>query len=229
MTKWLVSIFWLAAIVVISWISIDRIPPQHNPFEPLSIDHPLGLATRGKLAHFKREPDNCFGFLDLNEIDYTRKKDSEPGQDCGLYNALVLDQSLLPYSGTLTMTCPLTSGLVLLERQSLVLRAKEHFESPLAQVLSYGTHNCRRMYGRDTGKFSEHATANAIDIRGFVLADGTRITLKSDWGNDSDAGRFLKDVRNDACKIFGTVLGPDYNDAHADHFHLDMSQTGVCD
>lgn len=33
---------------------------------------------------------------------------------------------------------------------------------------------------------------------------------------------FLHEAHDDACDIFGTVLGPDTNDAHHDHFHLDM-------
>jgi hypothetical protein len=43
---------------------------------------------------------------------------------------------------------------------------------------------------------------------------------------------FLHQAHDDACEIFGTVLGPDTNDAHRDHFHLDMkvrkSQRGLC-
>lgn len=33
---------------------------------------------------------------------------------------------------------------------------------------------------------------------------------------------FLHEAHDDACDIFGTVLGPDTNEAHHDHFHLDM-------
>ena len=33
---------------------------------------------------------------------------------------------------------------------------------------------------------------------------------------------FLHEAHDGACDIFGTVLGPDTNDAHHDHFHLDM-------
>jgi hypothetical protein len=33
---------------------------------------------------------------------------------------------------------------------------------------------------------------------------------------------FLHQAHDDACKLFGTVLGPDTNAAHHDHFHLDM-------
>jgi hypothetical protein len=33
---------------------------------------------------------------------------------------------------------------------------------------------------------------------------------------------FVTKIHDDACGIFGTVLGPEANDAHKDHFHLDM-------
>ena len=42
---------------------------------------------------------------------------------------------------------------------------------------------------------------------------------------------FLHRVHNDTCDVFGTVLGPEANDAHRDHFHLDMNprrQKGFC-
>jgi hypothetical protein len=33
---------------------------------------------------------------------------------------------------------------------------------------------------------------------------------------------FVKEMHGAACKMFGTVLGPEANEAHKDHFHLDM-------
>ena len=37
-------------------------------------------------------------------------------------------------------------------------------------------------------------------------------------------GRFLRDIHTAACKRFGTVLGPEANEAHRNHFHLDMAK-----
>ncbi|MBU2033606.1 MAG: extensin family protein, partial [Alphaproteobacteria bacterium] len=87
-----------------------------------------------------------------------------------------------------------------------------------------------RLYGRGEGAWSEHATGNAVDIAGFVLADGTRISVLADWDDEGDKGAFLRRVRDGACDSFATVLSPDYNAAHADHFHLDMSPrwSGLC-
>ncbi|MGI9408327.1 MAG: extensin family protein [Hyphomicrobiaceae bacterium] len=43
--------------------------------------------------------------------------------------------------------------------------------------------------------------------------------------------RFLKQIHKSACGLFGTVLGPEANDAHRDHFHLDTAdhrRTAYC-
>jgi hypothetical protein len=40
---------------------------------------------------------------------------------------------------------------------------------------------------------------------------------------DSEAkSKFVKAVHDEACNVFGTVLGPEANEAHKNHFHLDM-------
>lgn len=39
----------------------------------------------------------------------------------------------------------------------------------------------------------------------------------------SKQAEFLKKLHEDACGIFGTVLGPEANDAHLDHFHFDLA------
>ena len=87
------------------------------------------------------------------------------------------------------------------------------------------------MYGRDDGPWSEHATGNAIDIAGFELKDGRVISILQDWDGEEARARFLRVARDEACDLFGTVLSPDYNAAHRDHFHLDQQDRafgGAC-
>ena len=83
------------------------------------------------------------------------------------------------------------------------------------------------MYGRSQGDFSEHATADAIDIAAFVMADGYSVSVLKDWTGEDKDSRFLRDVRDGACGLFSTVLSPDYNAAHRDHFHLDQAERGA--
>lgn len=97
-----------------------------------------------------------------------------------------------------------------------------------ALLKHYGSFACRNIYGRASGRRSQHATANALDIAGLRLADGRRISVARDWKGDPQAQRFLRLVRDGACRSFNTTLGPDYNAAHRDHFHVDMGGFRVC-
>ena len=88
---------------------------------------------------------------------------------------------------------------------------------------------CRNINHSTEGRRSEHATANAIDLAGFVLADGQQITLKDDWsGSNARRSEFLRALRDGACDFFDVVLSPDYNEAHRDHFHFDMGSYRTC-
>lgn len=131
---------------------------------------------------------------------------------------------------TLAMTCPVAAALEIWRRDTLEPAAREIFGSRIDAVDHLGAYSCRRLYGRDTGPYSEHATGNAVDIAGFQLADGTRISVLRDWNDGEAKGRFLRRVRDGGCGVFATVLSPDYNAAHADHFHFDQSERwrGVC-
>jgi hypothetical protein len=157
---------------------------------------------------------------------------------------------------------------------------------------------CRNRNGAKTGRLSEHALGNAIDIPTFELTNGRKVSVLSAWGRIARANRqsepkaterkpapevavaaepptlplrnpvrrgrsiaearaiikasfqpvaaareaavkatagpkrpkrdettltFLKDLHASACKMFGTVLGPDANRAHEDHFHFDLA------
>jgi hypothetical protein len=43
-------------------------------------------------------------------------------------------------------------------------------------------------------------------------------------GLETRHARFLRQAHAAACKRFGTVLGPEANDAHKNHLHLDMAE-----
>ena len=74
----------------------------------------------------------------------------------------------------------------------------------------YGSYSCRRVSGRLDGPYSEHATADAIDIAAFRLPDGRRVASLADWhGTPGEAG-FLHAVR-DRLRPFLDRLSPDYN------------------
>jgi hypothetical protein len=148
---------------------------------------------------------------------------------CGLVNTARIEQASVAYNGSFVATCPLLAAMYLFERHVLDPAARRHLSAGVARVNHLGTYSCRNVYGREMGRRSEHATANAIDIRGFVLDDGRIVSLARHWdGNRPAEAAFLREVNDGACRFFNAVLGPDYNAAHRDHFHLDMGRWRVC-
>ena len=86
-----------------------------------------------------------------------------------------------------------------------------------------GHYSCRNRNGAASGRLSEHAFGRAIDIGGFRLRDGSTISVLNGWGTRAD-GNQLRQMHRGACGIFGTVLGPEANAAHRDHFHFDTAR-----
>lgn len=184
--------------------------------------------------------------------------------------------------------------------------AREAFGSPIVKLTGTSGYVCRNRNGAAVGPISEHAFGNALDISGFVLADGRSIIVASHWGatardakpvtahappaspppaaepaaapppaKKAAAGKtagdkqrsalggpspdataqpasasasatpapapsperskeatFLRRVHAGACPMFGTVLGPEANEAHRDHLHIDLKgrkRSGICE
>jgi hypothetical protein len=89
-------------------------------------------------------------------------------------------------------------------------------------IETMGSYSCRGRNGQSGARLSEHAFGRAFDIGGFRLTNGNRITVLNDWGGGA-AGRALRDMHRGACGIFGTVLGPEANAFHRNHFHFDTA------
>ena len=201
-------------------------PAQHNHLRPLSLDDPIGFATYDKLTDLKHEPDTCFAALAAASVAYTQLEDVVTGEGCGFESSLTTSAVLTPLNDELKMSCPLAASLYIWEQSVARPLAEEYFGSPLARLETYGTYSCRNIAG--SRQRSEHATANAIDIAAFRLADGRLVSVLNDWGKATPEGRYLKQVHKAACRLFSVTLGPDYNAAHADHFHLDFGSGSTC-
>ena len=81
---------------------------------------------------------------------------------------------------------------------------------------------CRTRNHRRGAKISEHGKGKAIDISAIRLKDGTEITLLEGWNSKRD-GAALRTMWRAACGPFGTVLGPESDRFHRDHFHFDTA------
>jgi len=220
-------------IVALIGIALDRnVPPQHLPWRKLSPEAPLGFATKGQMLRMSLMPSkSCMTMArDAGGFQSIPADPKKTNSVCGWKVARVVYGSeagtLLP--GEANMQCPLAIGTYMWLREVDSL-ANRHLGADLKKVHHVGTYSCRRQNGNNSGQWSEHAYANAWDITGFELTDGRMISVLKDWkGKDKKRRKFLREARNKACKIFRVTLSPDYNEAHRDHFHVDMGPTTAC-
>ena len=81
---------------------------------------------------------------------------------------------------------------------------------------------CRNRNSAASGRLSEHSFGKAIDIAGIGLKSGREITVLTGWNSARDSNA-LRRMWQAACGPFGTVLGPNANRFHSDHFHFDTA------
>ena len=104
-------------------------------------------------------------------------------------------------------------------------------ELDVVEVGHIGTYNCRVIAG--TESLSMHGLALAIDLKWFRTADGRLYDVEDHWEHDTvdfrtEQGRWLYDLAQQmhARHIFNIVLTPNFNAAHDNHFHVDLTPGG---
>jgi hypothetical protein len=219
----------VVAAAVLGIIVVDRLPPQDSPFATFDPHRPIGWATAWQLARLKGDPGGCRALLERAGLRVEPISDSREGAFCGFRGAVAVERSNIPWSqAPLQLSCPMAAAIALWERRIVMPAAEQDLGSKVTRIDHYGTYACRRVAGTSSGRPSQHATANAIDVAAFRLADGRRIAVRTHWRQGNAEAAFLDAVRDGSCRIFAAVLGPDFNDAHADHFHLDMGPYTIC-
>lgn len=103
--------------------------------------------------------------------------------------------------------------------------AREMKTTQVSRIVTGPGFSCRRRNNSATGKLSEHAFGNAVDINAFLFADGSRQSVIDPAVLDDASAAFQRAVRAAACGPFSTVLGPGSNAAHATHFHFDYGRS----
>lgn len=227
-------LFVIVALAAAGWWGYRELPDRWNPWAPLHFADAPNFLTSQKLRRLQANPALCRGLLDQSPLKYVEVADRDLGKGCVFENAVQVASSAVAYSSRFTASCPVAAPLALFERHVLQPAAQSAFGQPVARIEHLGSYACRNVNNRAEGRLSEHASANAIDLSAFVLKDGTRIAVRADWPRPvADAemtpkGRFLRDIHRGACRYFKSVLGPDYNSAHHDHFHADMGRYSIC-
>lgn len=150
---------------------------------------------------------------------------SKRGGRCGAREAVELRSvSGVAISPPATVTCAVAAGLADLIDNGVAPAAEAHLGAAVVEIKNVDDYSCRKRRNGVGRKWSEHASANALDISAFKLADGREITLLKGWRAQGGAPRFLRAVWKAGCEAFNTVLGPDSNRYHRDHFHFDQAR-----
>lgn len=229
-----VTIFLIATVLAVlaieaaAYVALHR---QDFAWTRLDLDDPVGKATGAKLAALGEDRRRCRRLLaGIGDADRPAPP-VNAGANCGFADGM----RLLPEDGRsirfdpagLVTSCPVAAALALWEREVVQPAAARHFGERVTSIAHAGSYSCRRLYGRTEGEFSEHASANAVDVTGFTLSDGRTISVVGDWPGQGANAAFLREVRDGACRLYATVLSPDYNAAHADHLHFDQARRGA--
>jgi hypothetical protein len=215
----------VAAALALAAINARALLDRLAPFD---LAAPPDWATGLHLYLLRGDPKACFAALDRGKVDYALAPVRPIVNGCGYEDGAVLRHSEVSYGGGVLLRCGALVPLLLWQRHAVEPAALQAFGTRVTAIRSYGTYSCRNINHARSGRRSQHASANAIDVAGFVLADGTRISIARDWNDAGARGRFLHAVRDGACRFFGVVLSPDYNALHHDHFHLDASYWHAC-
>jgi hypothetical protein len=121
-----------------------------------------------------------------------------------------------------TLACPIVSVLDRWLADSVQPAAQRWFNARVVEIKQISAYSCRGRNGDHSGRISEHAFGNALDIAAFTLADGRRIVVEQGWSGLPEEQGFLRDVQAAACSQFTTVLAPGSNAAHYNHIHVDL-------
>jgi hypothetical protein len=203
-------------------------PSQDLPWKPLELNAPVGLATQVKFARAAADPALCRRVLSQGAVRFTEVP-ARQVRFCSTANSLRLTGGVLPLSPAgPVLSCPEALSYAFWTRHAVQPAARKILGSRVVAIDHYGSYACRNVYGEAHGRPSEHARANALDVAGFRLADGRRVTVAADFRRADARGDFVRRVRSGACSWFHAVLSPDYNAAHRDHLHLDFGRYSVC-
>lgn len=171
---------------------------------------------------------SCGPTLAARGASFEPLPDRSDGAGCQLLDAIRMTRSSVALDQPVQLGCAMAVRLIQFEDEILQPASRRHFGRAIARVRHFGGYSCRSRAG-DSRFLSEHALANAIDLAGFDLADGTQISVDRHWNDPGPRGAFLRDVARGACQLFQVVLTPKTDALHRNHLHLDLGRHKRCD
>jgi hypothetical protein len=218
------------AITLFAVFRQGLLPTWLSPLPALDLSVPNAWFVDWRIAEVGRSRSLCQRVLRQPMITAT-SIDANPVKDgCGWENAVRISRAGGATLSIGTVSCEVAAGIAMWIAHDVQPLAQEILGSRVTSVQHMGTYACRNVIGRRSwlpGR-SQHATANALDVSGFTLANGRRISVLRNWSGSGPEARFLREIHARACRYFRVAIGPEYNKYHRDHFHYDRGSFSRC-
>lgn len=216
--------------------AVDDVPvPAEKPEQQIADPQQKATEDAGKTESpappptVKEDPQALAACLaDLKAIGARfETKPTIPGEEngCGIDQPIELREVLpgVPLSDKSPMRCQTALSLARWMKDTvnpaLSIALPERRITGITNASSYV---CRLRNQAETGKISEHARGNAVDIIAFSLDNGETISMTPKDKDSTMTGAFQRTATAGACLHFTTVLSPGSDATHQDHLHLDI-------
>ena len=176
------------------------------------------------------EERSCLASGVVHETAFIKTRSALGGPSaCGAeqpFEMAAADGGRVTLNPTALLRCPMIPQVDRWISSVIEPAALQTYGVRLVEITVAGSYACRPMNNVPGATLSEHGHANALDVSAFILADGTRVTVRSGWRGDLRDRAFLRTIHEGACSQFTTVLSPDYDSNHQDHLHVDLARRG---
>ncbi len=201
-------------------VQVAAIVPAGPDTSPFPYARPQALEQKVLFGKRKKRKGSVCGDIDIQGSVVGDVSSSTRG--CGVRDAVkVTSVSDVRLSQAAVMSCDTARALNTWVDKSVKPAFRQR--GPVVELRVAAHYVCRTRNHKAGAKISEHGKGNAIDISAFEMMDGEVITVLEGWKRGSPR-RLLKKVWKQACGPFGTVLGPEADRYHKDHFHLDVAK-----
>jgi len=206
------------------------LPRGWNPVLGLRVTDPVSPLTAWKLNRALDSRAACLAALETADTQYQKMPDLEQSENCRIRDRVRLTRVGTAHLAPVETTCAIALRLAMWEAHALRPAATQFLNQPVTQIGHLSSYSCRQIRTPDgnSARMSSHATAEAIDISGFQLGNGRNVTLRDGWRGADDEAAFLRAARDGACRWFKVTLGPDFNELHQDHLHIQSRGWGLC-
>ncbi|OWV70266.1 extensin [Rhizobium sp. R634] len=211
-------------------------PMQGPPLPPGTAESPQTPKPPAEQTleeqHLTIEPESdaehaeCTAALQALGVVFKEAPRIDDGNGCGIDKPIIVSEALpgIALKPEATMRCPAALALARWMKESVIPAASAALpeQGRITTVNQATSYMCRLRNGAGTGKISEHARGNAIDIASFHFEKGEDVAVRSRREDSTLTGAFQRTVSAAGCLYFTTVLDPESDAAHETHFHLDV-------